>query len=162
MGGDIIHEEGEGADTESYAVNWKKILADLPAGGIHGKVGDMVRIEDFSQNLEVDVCVWHREEWDEEKESDGFVIGGGDKLFQVKKEESEGKKKETKNANEANDNSNDDDDIICMEDGVECISPPTNKTETDLETKSEDDGKNGKKRQRSEVNIDAIVDNSKK
>ena len=115
-GGDIIHEEGEGADVQSYIVNWKKSLVNLPAGGIHGKVGDMVRVEDFFQNLEVDVCVWHREEWDEEKESDGFVIGGEAalKLKKSKDDKKNGEVESKKPVVNDNGNNDDDDDIICV------------------------------------------------
>lgn len=159
-GGDIIHEEGEGADTESYAVNLKKTLVQLPAGGIHGKVGDMVRIEDFSQNLEVDVCVWHREEWDDEEEgeSDGFFIGGEGALLKDKKKESNEKKDENGNQNETNnDDGDDDDDIICMDEDVECLPTENNKTETN---NTETD--NGKKRARSEIEGDESEDRAKK
>lgn len=115
-GGDIIHEEGEGADSDAYAVNLKKSLTKLPAGGIKGSNGDMVRIEDFSQNLEVDLCVWHKEEWDEE--SDGFLIGGDAAAFlkDSKKENDASIENEKNKVNDTQTNQDDDDDIIIMED----------------------------------------------
>lgn len=39
------------------------------------KNGSMVRIEDFSQDLEVDLCITQKADWDE-KDVDRFTIGG--------------------------------------------------------------------------------------
>ena len=72
-GGDIIHEEGLDADTEIYAVNLDKLLTDLPGGGLRGAV---LSVDDFGQDLEVDLCVTQREEWDEKTEPDGFLVSG--------------------------------------------------------------------------------------
>jgi ubiquitin-like 1-activating enzyme E1 B len=61
VGGDIVYEEGEDIDPSEYAINLKKTLANLPSGGVsHGSV---IRIEDYSQDLEVDVNVSHKERW---------------------------------------------------------------------------------------------------
>eukprot|EP00592_Proboscia_alata_P018982 CAMPEP_0194405836 /NCGR_PEP_ID=MMETSP0176-20130528/4162_1 /TAXON_ID=216777 /ORGANISM="Proboscia alata, Strain PI-D3" /LENGTH=734 /DNA_ID=CAMNT_0039204807 /DNA_START=38 /DNA_END=2242 /DNA_ORIENTATION=+ len=71
-----IWEEGEDAD-DCYAVNLKKILCDLPGNGM--KDGTTINIEDFSQDLSLDICIIHRSEWDEETEPDQFrIIGGGE------------------------------------------------------------------------------------
>jgi ubiquitin-like 1-activating enzyme E1 B len=76
--GDMVWEEGLDADTESYLPNLGKILSALPCGGIsHGTV---VRVEDFTQDLEVDLCITHRDQWDIEEGEDGteekFIVGG--------------------------------------------------------------------------------------
>ena len=78
VGHDLIYEEGDGAE-EDYVCNLPKRLRDLPAGGI--RHGTVVRIEDFTQNLEVDLCFSHRDEWEgeewEEKDlKHRFVVGG--------------------------------------------------------------------------------------
>jgi ubiquitin-like 1-activating enzyme E1 B len=75
---DMVWEEGLDADTESYLPNLGKILSALPCGGIsHGTV---VRVEDFTQDLEVDLCITHRDQWDMEDGEDGteekFFVGG--------------------------------------------------------------------------------------
>lgn len=77
--GDIIYEEGDGADTTMYAANLAKTLKNLPCGGIQN--GTVLRIEDFSQDLEVDVCVTHRDVWEPEEGEEvademKFIVGG--------------------------------------------------------------------------------------
>lgn len=77
--GDIIYEEGEGADTAMYSSNLEKTLKNLPCGGIVN--GTVLRIEDFSQDLEVDVCVTHRDLWEPEEGEEvaddmKFEVGG--------------------------------------------------------------------------------------
>lgn len=74
LGEDIIHEEGDGADAEMYECNLDKTLEKLPCGGIQH--GTIVRIEDFTQNLEVDVCISHRDKWDDTDEADESGQGG--------------------------------------------------------------------------------------
>lgn len=76
--GDMVWEEGLDADTESYFPNLGKVLSALPCGGIsHGTI---VRVEDFTQDLEVDLCITHRDQWDVEEGEDGteekFLVGG--------------------------------------------------------------------------------------
>ena len=61
---DIVYEEGEGADA-SFEVNLDKLLPKLPSGGIQD--GTMFRVEDFTQDLEVDVAVTHKEVWEKEE-----------------------------------------------------------------------------------------------
>ncbi|KAL3780881.1 hypothetical protein ACHAW5_001348 [Stephanodiscus triporus] len=87
IGEDIVYEEGEDIDPSEYAANLAKKMVDLPGGGAgHGSV---LRIEDFTQDLEVEVSVSHRDCWvdvDEEKggeakddgraEMEKFEIGG--------------------------------------------------------------------------------------
>jgi ubiquitin-like 1-activating enzyme E1 B len=78
LDGDIIYEEGDGADTAMYSSNLDKSLPALPCGGIQN--GTVLRIEDFSQDLEVDVAVTNCNEWepedDEEVDEMKFVVGG--------------------------------------------------------------------------------------
>lgn len=86
VGGDIVYEEGEDIDPSEYAPNLSKKLVNLPAGGVaHGSV---IRIEDFTQDLEVEASVSHKEEWfivdeetkeskvDDREEGAKFEIGG--------------------------------------------------------------------------------------
>mmetsp|Transcript_10799 Transcript_10799/g.15229 ORF Transcript_10799/g.15229 Transcript_10799/m.15229 type:complete len:698 (-) Transcript_10799:169-2262(-) len=96
IGESIVHEEGDGADDDSYQINLSKKLVDLPAGGI--KHGTIVKIEDFTQDLEIDLNVSHNDEWQKEEGSDGdkgndsfdgewekeFIIGD-DKSVLIKK-----------------------------------------------------------------------------
>lgn len=76
--GDVVWEEGQDADTETYTPNLAKVLSALPCGGIsHGSV---VRVEDFTQDLEVDLCITHQDKWEVEEGEDGteekFLVGG--------------------------------------------------------------------------------------
>ena len=87
VGGDIVYEEGEDIDPSEYAINQPKKLVNLPSGGVtHGSI---IRIEDYSQDLEVDVNVTHKDSWmikadddtgaeklDDREEIDKFEIGG--------------------------------------------------------------------------------------
>lgn len=87
VGGDIVYEEGEDIDPSEYAINLNKKLVNLPSGGVtHGSV---IRIEDYSQDLEVDVNVSHKDRWmikadddsgvekvDDREEIEKFEIGG--------------------------------------------------------------------------------------
>ena len=91
IGEDIVYEEGEDIGPEEYSANLKKKLVDLPAGGIsHGTV---IKVEDFTQDLEVEVSVSHKDHWtireedgsgkkkgpekeDDREEIEKFEIGG--------------------------------------------------------------------------------------
>ena len=77
--GDMIYEEGEDADTASFAPNLVKILTKLPCGGIQN--GSIIRIEDFSQDLEVDICITHKDVWERDdgesdEDSEKYLVGG--------------------------------------------------------------------------------------
>lgn len=78
LDGDMVWEEGQDADTETYTPNLAKILSTLPCGGINH--GSVVRVEDFTQDLEVDLCITHRDDWEVEEGEDGteekFLVGG--------------------------------------------------------------------------------------
>jgi ubiquitin-like 1-activating enzyme E1 B len=73
--GDFIWEEGDGADSEEFEPNLKKVLSKLPCGGIqHGTV---VEIDDASQNLTIQVSVTHQDIWEgDEVDDHPFVVGG--------------------------------------------------------------------------------------
>jgi ubiquitin-like 1-activating enzyme E1 B len=77
--GDCIWEEGDDADSDEFAINLPKLLTDLPSGGIvHGAV---VTVEDFSQDLVVEIAITHVEQWDKEEDEEvaddqKFVVGG--------------------------------------------------------------------------------------
>mmetsp|Transcript_40 Transcript_40/g.51 ORF Transcript_40/g.51 Transcript_40/m.51 type:complete len:627 (-) Transcript_40:867-2747(-) len=76
--GSTIYEEGQDADTEFFQQNLPKILDKLPCGGIQN--GSILKVEDFSQDLEVDICFSHQEKWEVRDGEDGteqkYLIGG--------------------------------------------------------------------------------------
>eukprot|EP00557_Chaetoceros_sp_GSL56_P005690 CAMPEP_0176499734 /NCGR_PEP_ID=MMETSP0200_2-20121128/13103_1 /TAXON_ID=947934 /ORGANISM="Chaetoceros sp., Strain GSL56" /LENGTH=646 /DNA_ID=CAMNT_0017898209 /DNA_START=50 /DNA_END=1987 /DNA_ORIENTATION=+ len=81
IGSSIIYEEGEDIGDDEYTVMLQKKLADLPAGGV--KHGVVIRVEDFTQDLEVDICFHHQSEWEPKdgedalaEEEELFTIGG--------------------------------------------------------------------------------------
>ena len=76
--GDLIWEEGEGADSEEFMVNLPKTLDQLPCGGIqHGSVFEL---DDATQNLTIQISVTHQVDWpdqpEDEREEFPFVVGG--------------------------------------------------------------------------------------
>ncbi len=80
IGASIIYEEGDDIDKDEFAAIVVKKLVDLPAGGI--KHGTIITIEDFTQDLEVEICVHHKSEWEPkegeeaQEEEELFVISG--------------------------------------------------------------------------------------
>jgi len=85
----IVYEEGEDIDPSEYSTNLSKRLVNLPAGGLGH--GSSMRVEDFTQDLEVDVSVSHKDHWmivekengkkgeakeDDREEIEKFEIGG--------------------------------------------------------------------------------------
>jgi len=118
IGDDIIYEEGEGSDNTGYVVNLPKSLINLPAGGV--KHGTVIGIEDFTQDLEVSICVSHKTVWklkigEEENaemdEEEKFTISG-DKPSATNEDTSS---QESKPLSGERDN-NDDDDIEVLPD----------------------------------------------
>jgi ubiquitin-like 1-activating enzyme E1 B len=111
IGSSMIYEEGDDIDDDEYAAIVTKTLIDLPAGGM--KDGTIITIEDFTQDLEVDVCINHKSEWekkeadDEVADEDRFIIGG-DKPIVGKGEEAKDQPK--------NDEKENDDDIVILDD----------------------------------------------
>ena len=123
IGSSIIYEEGEDIGEDEYASMVVKKLIDLPAGGV--KHGTIIRIEDFTQDLEVDVCVHHNTEWKAKKGEDApddeeecFVIGG-DKPVAAKVDTETGENGTNEGAEEKK---NDDDDDIQVIDEEEAMS----------------------------------------
>jgi len=115
IGSSIIYEEGDDIEEDEYAAMVVKKLGDLPAGGV--KHGTIIRIEDFTQDLEVDICIYHKSEWETKEgddaqadEEEQFVIGG-DKPVAAK----DGSKEEE----EATENGDDDDRVEVLEDGID-------------------------------------------
>jgi len=158
VGDDIVHEEGEGADTDAYGINGPKKLLALPCGGI--KDGTAVRIEDFTQDLEVDMLVCHREDWDEEEEPDGFLLGGAKSVQATQEKGGSGSNQEDEEEDD------DDDDIIVVDDrGAETTEghkEGEEKQATKRDTPEEEgarqgDGISAPKRARTEVEDDDDV-----
>lgn len=58
-----------------------RTLAALPDGGI--RHGSIVQLSDSAQHFSVEIIVSHQEEWDEEKEPDGFALEGTLPLLSV-------------------------------------------------------------------------------
>jgi len=67
----------EGDDCDDFSANLPKLLCELPGGGITDRT--LVSIDDFSQDIEVQLCVHHRpdEEFDEDQHPEGFQVGSG-------------------------------------------------------------------------------------
>lgn len=76
--GDLIWEEGDGADEDEFKSNLPKLLPSLPCGGIHN--GTVLEIDDNSQDLSIQVTVTHQDVWgkgddDDEVPDFPFVVG---------------------------------------------------------------------------------------
>lgn len=118
IGSSIIYEEGEDIGEDEYAAVKAKKLVDLPAGGIQN--GTIITIEDFTQDLEVELCINHKTEWEPKEGEDAnddpeeqFIIGG-DKP--VVKSSGEGDKSTDKdNSSEAAKSEDADEDIEIMD-----------------------------------------------
>jgi ubiquitin-like 1-activating enzyme E1 B len=86
IGEDIIYEEGEDIDPNEFVTILAKKMINLPGGGAGH--GSELRIEDFTQDLEVEVGITHKEHWtivddetkvtkdDDREEIDKFIVGG--------------------------------------------------------------------------------------
>ena len=150
--GDIIYEEGEGADTAMYSANLAKLLKNLPCGGIQN--GTVLRIEDFSQDLEVDVSVTHRDVWEPEEGEEvademKFVVGG--ETPKAKATENGGAAKMPAAASETEETADDDDEIeiVDMDEDAEDSKPPAKRAAD--ENTHPNDGKSAKKPKLDEV-----------
>ena len=117
LGSSIIYEEGEDIGEDEYKMNVVKVLVNLPGGGIKG--GTVVRIEDFTQDLEVDICVAHKSVWEEKNENgenvvveeeEQFIVGG-DKP-KVMSSDAKGDNDATSKNNGKDHNDDDDDDDL--------------------------------------------------
>jgi ubiquitin-like 1-activating enzyme E1 B len=79
FGGNLLHETGEDLDedeVEHYASLDPRTLDKLPGGGVVN--GTILLIEEYSQDFKFELMVTHREDWDDEKEPDGFIVRGED------------------------------------------------------------------------------------
>ncbi len=139
LGSSMIYEEGEDIDEGQYSMNLCKKLVDLP-GGV--KDGSVIEIEDFTQDLEVELHVNHKSEW--EKDSDGvekeqeekFVISGDKPTVSSSEEASNGHGKK-------GDDNGDDDDDDDLEIVVEAPTAITGNGKKRAAIDLEDDDKNG-------------------
>jgi ubiquitin-like 1-activating enzyme E1 B len=119
IGSSVIHEEGDGAEEEAYAKNLPKLLKDLPAGGIEN--GTIINIEDFTQDLEVDVIISHIDKWEAKDDEEALIIEDEEKfVIGGKKPTLTNSSTMSANTTEVNNNSNEE------EDEIEIISPPEN------------------------------------
>ncbi len=118
--GDMIWEEGEESDSAFYIPNLAKLLPSLPSGGIqHGTV---LRVEDFSQDLEVDVCFYHVDTWpvnvNEDEAARGNIRGDEMHLFVVSGDKPTAAAPAAASANHggaaANDDGDDDNDVVLV------------------------------------------------
>ena len=90
IGEDIVYEEGEDIDPSEYASNLVKKLVALPGGGMGH--GSSLRIEDFTQDLEVEMVVTHKEIFVVKEDEEGGGDSKVDKREEIEKFEIGGKK----------------------------------------------------------------------
>ena len=66
----------EGDDADDFSMNLLKLLKDMPSGGMVD--GTLVSVEDFSQDMEVELLVHHKPvaDFNEEVNPEGFHVGG--------------------------------------------------------------------------------------
>ena len=119
IGASIIYEEGEDIGDDEYAAMVVKKLVDLPAGGV--KNGTIIKIEDFTQDLEVDICIYHKTEWKDKEgedidEEEKFTIGG-DKPVVAKTDADTDESSTAKETSESKGDEDDDIEIVDDENG---------------------------------------------
>lgn len=64
----LVYEEGEGMEnslSHIYRVNLGKTMENLPAGG--AKNGTVLTVDDFVQDLDVDICICHKCNWEDQE-----------------------------------------------------------------------------------------------
>jgi Ubiquitin/SUMO-activating enzyme ubiquitin-like domain len=125
-GGNLIWEEGEDADAAAFTKNLSKTLSELPSGGItHGRV---LRVEDFSQDLTIDIAVTQKSTWDDKNNEQGepvddleqFDLGRTSNHNQADKKpaadttEAAAAADNKSSATEKEEKEDDDDDDVCM------------------------------------------------
>lgn len=83
LGHSGLYEEGDGADVALQS-NLSLFLSKCPGGGVHE--GSVLSIEDFSQDLEVNILIKHVEdsEFDDEETPDHYVLSGQGESLQRK------------------------------------------------------------------------------
>ncbi|GAB2291786.1 SUMO-activating enzyme subunit 2 [Dionaea muscipula] len=75
-GASLLYEVGDDLEEDmvaNYEANLEKVLSELPSG-ISG--GTTITVEDLQQELSCNINIKQRDEFDEEKESDGMVLIG--------------------------------------------------------------------------------------
>ncbi len=167
--GDLIWEEGDGADEDEFKSNLSKILPRLPCGGIqHGTV---LEIDDNSQDLSIQVAVTHQDVWEGDETPDfPFVIGnhpGAKKKVAVEDDDDDGDKKpaaksaaDTKAvAAAAQDEGDDDDVVVLIVDEEDSANGDKKKVSTKRENESAGNGgRHTKKARTEEIEIIDIDD----
>eukprot|EP00984_Skeletonema_dohrnii_P017409 scaffold7912_cov104-Skeletonema_dohrnii-CCMP3373.AAC.1 len=167
VGGDIVYEEGEDIDPSEYAINLPKKLVNLPSGGVaHGSV---IRIEDYSQDLEVDVNVSHKDVWmmkadddsgkekvDDREEIDKFEIGGKKPVAAATAADSSDGAKDNAAQDPAAEEDDDDDIEIIVDDDTPAkdtaaVSSNGKKRKTDME-------EDGNKAKKAKVDTDDVIE----
>ncbi|GKZ01202.1 hypothetical protein MPSEU_001071600 [Mayamaea pseudoterrestris] len=122
--GNCVWEEGEGADVESFGENAGKMLTALPYGGI--KNGATLLIDDFSQELEVEIVVTQQDVWEKETDEDTSSEGdenkykfnlGSSKPVPVKSDSSNLVGADGVASKPAAEEEDDDDDVVEVMDG---------------------------------------------
>jgi len=124
--GNVLHETGDDLDedeVEMYASFETRALNALPGGGVVN--GSILSVEDFSQDFKFELMVTHREEWDEEKEPEGFLLRGEE----VKAREDAGD--ETNATEETPVADSADDGVLIVDDDIEVVPSAAHKRTRD-------------------------------
>ena len=149
----IIYEEGDGAD-ESYHINLPKTLQNLPCGGIQS--GTILKMEDFSQDLEVDICFTVVTEWPKKKEGgeevvidplEQFTIGGSKPIAKEangSEENNNGTATASKKTNTEDANDDDDIEVVTMDEPPAEMNTKKRQLETDDAVDEEQKSKKAK------------------
>lgn len=131
IGSSIIYEEGEDIDEEEYATMKNKILKDLPAGGMQH--GTMVTIEDFTQDLTVEMCIYHKSEWEPKEEGGDAVAVEEEEQFNISGDKPVAKEETKEDAADEDGEKNNDkkevddnDDIVMVVDDTNTPSAASN------------------------------------
>ena len=109
--GDIVWEEGDGADSEDYMINLPKTLSNLPCGGI--KQGTVFELDDTTQNLSIEVSVTHQHDWPQDDEADDFPFVVGAAPLKMKPAAPVAPTEDTK-ASATKASAEDDDDVLLV------------------------------------------------
>ena len=171
VGGGIVYEEGEDIDPSEYAINLPKQLVNFPSGGVtHGSV---IRIEDYSQDLEVDVNVSHKERWmmkadddsgaekvDDREEIEKFEIGGKKPVASATTaDSSDGANDDIAQDPAAVDKEDDDDDIeIIVDDDIPTKDTAAAATSSNGKKRKTDTEEDGNKAKKTKVDTDEVIE----
>ena len=131
--GTLLHETGDDLDedeVEMYASFETRALNALPGGGVVN--GSILSVEDFSQDFKFELMVTHREEWDEEKEPDGFLLRGEE--VKAREEDAGDEVNATEESPVA------DDGLVIVDDDIEVVPSAARKR-----TRDEGEGDDGHK-----------------